>query len=162
MRDIRKPFSRCSLPQYGHWHVGRIVVHDIRQILSTRKKQPASIPHVDEVSAPHRSGDLRKGARLKRPSRRKVFEALYRAQYLQAHARLPEALERDYRDDYAHSGVQIAWEIWQAAHAHAIELAAQHCEQRQAMNVKQDYKAIYRMCAEEIRALLSRSGSEDV
>jgi hypothetical protein len=99
---------------------------------------------------------------LKRPPRRKVFEALYRAHYLQAYARLPDALERDPNDDYAQSGAQIAWEIWQAAHAHAFEMAAQLCEDRQEAHITQDGKAIYRLCAKEIRALLPDSGGEDV
>jgi hypothetical protein len=162
MRDILRPSRLRDLPQYRHRNAARVGVHDVRPILSTRKKKPVSIPHVDEVCAPHRPGNLREGARLKRPSRRKVFEALYRAQYLQAHARLPDALERDHSDDYVHSGAQIAWEIWQAAHAHAIELAAQLCERRQAVHIKQDYKAIYRICACEIRTLLPDADSEDV
>lgn len=98
---------------------------------------------------------------MKRPSRRKVFEALYRAHYLQAHTRLPEALARDHNDDYAQGGAQIAWEIWQAAHAHAIELAAQLCEYHQAKLSHQDYKAICRLCADDIRALLADAGGEE-
>jgi hypothetical protein len=99
---------------------------------------------------------------LKRPTRRKIFEALYRTHYLQAHARLPDALERDQNDDYAHSGAQIAWEIWQAAHAHAIELAAQLCENRQNQHFNQDGKAICRLCAVDIRAVLAEAGDEEV
>ena len=98
---------------------------------------------------------------MKRPSRRMVFEALYRAHYLQANTRLPDALERDQNDDYAQGGAQIAWEIWQAAHAHAIELAAQLCEHRQEHHIHQDYKAICRLCAGDIRALLADADGED-
>jgi hypothetical protein len=91
-----------------------------------------------------------------------MFEALYRAHFLQAHARLPDALERDQNDDYAQSGAQIAWEIWQAAHAHALELAAQLCESRQSRQINQDGKAICRICALDIRALLSDASGDDV
>jgi len=83
-----------------------------------------------------------------------LFEALYRARYLQAHARLPDALARDQNDDYVHSGPQIAWEIWQAAHARALELAAQLCERRQDAHVNQYEKAVCRLCARDIRTLL--------
>ncbi len=126
---------------------------DERVILPTRKKKYVSTSHVDEVSAPHKSGHVREEASLKRPSRREIFEALYRTHYLQLHTRLPDALERDGNDDYSQSGAQIAWEIWQAAHSHAIELAAQQCELRQNQHVHQDHKAIFRICARDIRAL---------
>jgi hypothetical protein len=99
---------------------------------------------------------------VKRPTRRKIFEALYRTHYLQAHARLPDALERDQNDDYAQSGAQIAWEIWQAAHAHAMELAAQLCESRQSKHINQDGKAICRLCALDIRAVLTDAHEDDV
>ena len=99
---------------------------------------------------------------MKRPTRRKMFEALYRAHFLQAYARLPDALERDQNDEYAQSGAQIAWEIWQAAHAHALELAAQLCENRQSRQINQDGKAICRLCAVDIRALVSDNNGDDV
>jgi len=142
--------TSCALP------------HGRRVILPTRKKKFASTPHVHEVFAPHRSGNLREEASLKRPSRRKVFEALYRTQYLQVNASLPDALERDQNDDYVQSGAQIAWEIWQAAHSHAIELAAQLCELRQQQHVHQDHKAICRICACDIRALQSEAEGDEV
>ena len=130
----------------------RAFSRDDRVVLPTRKKKYAST-HVDEVFAPHKSRNVREEASLKRPSRREVFEALYRTHYLQVHTRLPDGLERDQNDDYAQSGAQIAWEIWQAAHSHAIELAAQQCELRQNRHDHQDYKAICRICACDIRAL---------
>jgi hypothetical protein len=99
---------------------------------------------------------------VKRPSRRKVFEALYRAAYVQGLARLPDALERDLNNEYAQSGPQIAWEIWQAAHTHALEVAAQICEQRQAAHISQESKAACRLCAGDIRAMLEDAESEDV
>ena len=99
---------------------------------------------------------------MKRPSRRKVFEALYRTHYLQVNASLPDALERDRNDDYAQSGTQIAWEIWQAAHSHAIELAAQICELHQHQHIHQDYKAICRICAYDIRGLQSDEEGDEV
>lgn len=100
---------------------------------------------------------------MKRPSRREVFEALYRTHYLQVQTRLPDALERDQNDDYVQSGAQIAWEIWQAAHSHAIELAAQECERLQHRHDHQDYKAICRICAGDIRALqVDAERDEDV
>lgn len=130
----------------------RAFSRDDRVVLPTRKKKYAST-HVDEVFAPRQSRNVREEASLKRPSRREVFEALYRTHYLQVHTRLPDGLERDQNDDYAQSGAQIAWEIWQAAHSHAIELAAQQCELRQNQHDRQDYKAICRICACDIRAL---------
>jgi hypothetical protein len=108
----------------------------------------------DEPDTQADSVSLYRGADVSEPSRRALFEALYRACYLQAHARLPEALERDRHDDYVHSGPQIAWEIWQAAHARALELAAQLCERRQEAHASQYDKAVCRLCARDIRALL--------
>jgi hypothetical protein len=110
--------------------------------------------NVDEPDTQAASVSLSRGADLSEPSRRMLFEALYRARYLQAHARLPDALERDHNDDYVHSGPQIAWEIWQAAHARALELAAQLCERRQDSHANQYDKAVCRLCARDIRALL--------
>ncbi|WP_233862061.1 hypothetical protein [Paraburkholderia adhaesiva] len=98
---------------------------------------------------------------MKRLSRRKVFEAHYRAQYLQAHARLPDMLARDDSGDYVQSGTQIAWETWQAADAHALALAAQLCEHRQGKYISPDSKAICRLCAHDIRALLSDAAGEN-
>jgi len=130
-------------------------------ILPTRQKKSASTAHLHEVSLPHQSGNVLEEASLKQPSRRKVFEALYRTHYLQVNASLPDALERDQNDDYAQSGTQIAWEIWQAAHAHAIELAAQICELHQHRHIHQDHKAICRICACEIRALQSEKEGDE-
>ncbi|MFP6561370.1 hypothetical protein WJ542_24145 [Paraburkholderia sp. B3] len=110
--------------------------------------------NVDEPDAQAGSVSLYRGADLSEPSRRMLFEALYRARYLQAHARLPDALERDHNDDYVQSGPQIAWEIWQAAHARVLELAAQICERRQDAHTSQYDKAVCRLCARDIRALL--------
>lgn len=118
------------------------------------------MPLVDDVFASDLPVHRREEARLKRPSRREVFEALYRTQYLQAHSRPLEALRRDLNDDYVHSGAQIAWEIWQAAHAHAIELAAHICERRAQQNINPDHQAIFRICASDIRALQSDKDCE--
>lgn len=110
---------------------------------------------MDDVFAPRQSGRSAADERVNPPSQRAVFEALYRAHYLRTHARLPEKLERDFNGDYAQSGVQIAWEIWQVAHAHAFELAAQLCSQREAKYLSQDHKAMCRVLARDIRALLA-------
>ncbi|WP_322042325.1 hypothetical protein [Paraburkholderia sp. J67] len=99
---------------------------------------------------------------MSRPSPRKVFEALYRAAYLQGHSRLPDELARDFNNEYAQSGPQIAWEIWQAAHAHALEMAAQICEQRQASHINQESKAACRLCAGDIRSMLEDAQGDGV
>ena len=110
--------------------------------------------NMDEPDTQAGSVSLYREADVSEPSRRMLFEALYRARYLRAYARLPDALERDGNDDYVHSGAQIAWEIWQAAHARALELAAQLCERRQDAHASQYDKAVCRLCARDIRALL--------
>ncbi|RQH04659.1 hypothetical protein [Paraburkholderia dinghuensis] len=135
--------------------------HGDRTTPSIREKKPTATPHVDEVSTPHRSAPPPEGASLKRPSRRKVFEAHYRAQYLQAHARLPDMLACDNNGDYVQSVTQIAWETWQAADAHALALAAQLCEHRQVKYINPDSKAICRLCANDIRALLFDAAGEN-
>lgn len=97
------------------------------------------------------------------PSRRRqLFEALYRARYLRIHARLHGAFERDRDGEYTSSSLQIAWELWQAAHDRALELAAQHCERRQAVQINQEGKAVCRLCARDIRALSFAAGNDDV
>ncbi|MEX3689677.1 hypothetical protein AB3X91_00915 [Paraburkholderia sp. BR14263] len=150
---FRGQFFCRACDNIGIRNVVRVLPRDVCVILPTRKKKHASTSNVDEVSAPHKSVHVREEASLKRPSRREIFEALYRTHYLQVHTRLPDALERDQNDDYSQSGAQIAWEIWQAAHSHAIELAAQQCERRQNQHAHQDHKAICRICACDIRAL---------
>jgi hypothetical protein len=159
-RDIPEPWFFPGLPQCLHRNVVRTSRRGSHTTRWTCRKKPAAMPHVDEVSNHHQPGAPADGTRLKRPSRREVFEATYRTQYLQVHARLPAVLARDDNDDYVQSGTQIAWEIWQAAHAHAIALAAQLCEHYQDMQINQDYKAIYRLCARDIRALLSDAADE--
>jgi len=118
--------------------------------------------NVDEALAQRNNGNPDGEPRVTRPSRRMVFEALYRAHYVRAHAQQPDALERAPNDEYAQSGAQIAWEIWQAAHEHAIEVAAQLCESRQAQHISQDGKAVCRLCASDIRALLAATEKEDL
>lgn len=97
------------------------------------------------------------------PSRRReLFEALYRARYLRIHARLYGPFERDRHGEYTSSGLQIAWELWQVAYDRALELAAQHCERREAAPISQDGKALCRLCAREIRALSFAAGNDEV
>jgi hypothetical protein len=151
MRDIRQPIDRHALPQCRRCVVPR--PRRRRSLRTTRNKKPIPTPHVDQVSSPHESSRFSEEASVKRPSRRTLFEALYRAHYLRIHANMPYALERDRNDDYVQSGAQFAWEIWQAAYAHAIELAAQVCENRQTQHFHQDHKAVCRICARDIRAL---------
>ncbi|QGZ65449.1 hypothetical protein [Paraburkholderia acidisoli] len=110
---------------------------------------------MDDVFTPRQSARAIEELRSSRPSPRRVFEALYRAHYLQTHARLPEGLERDPNGEYTQSGAQIAWEVWQIAHVHAVEMAAQLCERRAANHSSHDHKALCRVVARDIRALLN-------
>lgn len=135
----------------GAWLIARMFTHGDRNA-STMKYTLTS--NVDEGEMQPNSVSPYREAGVIKPAGRMLFEALYRARYLQAHARLPVALERDHNDDYLHSGPQIAWEMWQAAYAHALELAAQLCERRQDAHANQYDKAVCRLCARDIRALL--------